>query len=513
MRWMLGSSLVSVLLALVGGSALGQDGEPPREAGQPIVVVDPNGTDVFRDLLVDAGFRPQRVIEEALQDPSHTLIIALGDLTVFQQHAASLPRFLNGGGALLLATDSPYSDPVLGFEISGKYVHTPEREHSYRGDGHCPIVQSYGDPGLGQGVPYHIFHNVGPPMAPLATNNPSAVRRIAQLGGMKFGDTLAGYPPSARFVDGSKLVPGVDYFAFGGLIGRGHFLVLADHSVFINRMMAQSKRDNSNVEFARNCLDWLQSSGDQPRTRCLFLEDGTIRTQFALPTPSVPEKPMPPLDVLINTFLQHGNNLIAELQGRDAFNTALLSNFSLSAIVRTILLGLTAILLVVGLLRLWSARTGPDPAAQLTAQAAPLIPRGSAVRQRHAAQLEQGNLYELARQRVRDQFQFLDDIDWNGAKRPPNVVVEWHVPDRRRLRKRVERLWQIGYGSKPVRVPRREWDSFDADLDNVVRAAQDGWWRFEPPSGTTGRCCTVAPRPLVEAVGRPTRGASPQREV
>jgi hypothetical protein len=301
---------------------------------------------------------------------------------------------------------------------------------------------------------------------------------------MEFGDRLAGYPPSAEFVGDGKLVRGRDYFAFGGQIGRGHFLVLADHSVFINRMMGQD--DNSNVEFARNCLDWLQWSGGQPRTRCLFIEDGTVRTQFALPTASMPEKPMPPLDVLINTFLQHGNNLIAELQGRDAFNSALLSNFSLSAIVRTILLGLTAILLVVGLLRLWSARTGPDPAAQLTAQAAPLIPRGSAVRQRHAAQLEQGNLYELARQRVRDQFQFLDDVDWNGPERPPKVVVEWHAPERRRLRKQVERLWQIGYASKPVRVLRREWDTFDADLDNVVRAAQDGWWRFEPPSGTTG---------------------------
>jgi hypothetical protein len=489
MRWRLrlpGVWVIGVLL-ISGGAmdeALAQEPAPKDEPAKPVLVVRPEGTEIFRHWVNDAGFRPHAEWQAAFDNPSQTLIIVLGDTQSFQKISRGpLRTFLENGGALLLATDSPYSDPVLGFEITGKYVHTRDEKDSYRGDPHCPIVQAYGDPGLGLGVPYHIFHNIGPPLGPLATNNPSAVRRSAQRERKQFGDSLAGYPRSAQFADGSQLVAGFDFFAFGGPIGNGHFLVLADHSVFINRMMGQD--DNSNVEFAINALEWLQSSADPPRTRCLFIEDGVIQTRFALPILPASEKPMPPLDVLINTFLQHGNNLVAELQGKDAFNGVLLSNFGLSAIVRTILLGLSVILLVVGLLRLWSARTGPDPAAQLTAQAASLIPRSSAVRQRHAAQLEQGNLYELARQRVREQFQFLDDVDWSVAERPPTVVVDWHVPDRRRLRKQVERLWQIGYGSKPVRVLRREWDTFDLDLDNVLRAAQDGWWHFEPPLGTT----------------------------
>jgi Domain of unknown function (DUF4350) len=479
-------ALVAFLVWLA--PAVAQEEAANQAPTRPAIVVSPEGTEIFRHWVFDAGYAPLRSWQEAVDQPQQTLVIALGNLSDLQR--GELANFIDRGGAVLLATDSHYVDFFLGFAITGEFVSTPPGPDSYRKEPHCPVVRPIAN--AARHSPARIFQNLMPPADPVATNNPSVLRvnpNVLRVFDKRARETwvLAGYPNSATFHDGRDLDPEADFFALAGFgrqrsAGtRGRFLALADHSVFINRMMGQN--DNSNVEFARNCLEWLQQTGAAPRTHCLFLEDGSAQTQFALPTP---EQPMPPLDVLINTFLQHGNNLVAELQGRDAFNGVLLSNFGLSAIVRTILLGLTALLLVVGLLRLWSARTGPDPAAQLTAQAAPLIPRGSAVRQRHAAQLEQGNLYELARQRVRDQFQFLDDVDWSVYERPPNVVVEWHVPDRRRLRKQVERFWQIGYGSKPVRVPRREWDTFDADLDNVVRAAQDGWWRFEPPSGTTG---------------------------
>ena len=70
-----------------------------------------------------------------------------------------------------------------------------------------------------------------------------------------------------------------DFFAASGKMGEGRFLVLADHSVFVNLMTLQF--DNANLAFTENCINWLK--GDEERTRCLFVEDGEIRTDFKLP--------------------------------------------------------------------------------------------------------------------------------------------------------------------------------------------------------------------------------------
>ena len=45
-------------------------------------------------------------------------------------------------------------------------------------------------------------------------------------------------------------------FAVGGTVGKGRVLVLADHSIFINRMILP--RETGNLEFAANCLHWLR---------------------------------------------------------------------------------------------------------------------------------------------------------------------------------------------------------------------------------------------------------------
>ena len=67
-------------------------------------------------------------------------------------------------------------------------------------------------------------------------------------------------------------------------------LVLADHSVFVNGMMGFSegrrspegyKFDNGNWAFANRTIDWLKGGGPEPRTRCLFIEDGHIIDKFA----------------------------------------------------------------------------------------------------------------------------------------------------------------------------------------------------------------------------------------
>src|SRR5262249_5902621 len=63
--------------------------------------------------------------------------------------------------------------------------------------------------------------------------------------------------------------------AVAGDVGKGRILFLADHSVFVNGMMAP--RDDNNVEFTQDALAWL---ADGQRTRVLFVEDGKVRTDF-----------------------------------------------------------------------------------------------------------------------------------------------------------------------------------------------------------------------------------------
>jgi hypothetical protein len=241
-------------------------------------------------------------------------------------------------------------------------------------------------------------------------------------------------------------------------------------------MLLDKAKENGNNEFSKSCLTWLRESPSGPRTRCLFIEDGDIKNRFALP---MPEPPIPPFDQLANTFLHHANDVINEMEDRNWFNQQLLQGIGKVPIVVCFLLCVTTALVIVGLFRLWNSRARPDPSVSMAAQVRPFLPRGTAVRQRHSAQIDTGNLYELARDRVRRQFAFLDDAEDHAGEKAPGVIVAPGVAQARRLRREAQRLWTIGYGTKPVRVSRREWSEFKLSLERVVRAAEDGCWRFE----------------------------------
>src|SRR5581483_8121704 len=103
--------------------------------------------------------------------------------------------------------------------------------YAYRGSPECIIIQPAPLTGL---ILLRGLDRV-------ATNRP---------GYLVLGNRPPGLMPMARFPGDRDLL-----FAAGRICGDdGRILVLADHSVFINEMMMQ--RDNDNVYFAYNCIEW-----------------------------------------------------------------------------------------------------------------------------------------------------------------------------------------------------------------------------------------------------------------
>ena len=134
-------------------------------------------------------------------------------------------------------------------------------------------------------------------------------------------------------------------------------LVLADHSVFVNGMMGFRKDnneatgysfDNGNWEFTNRTIDWLKGGGPEPRTRCLFIEDGNIIDKFAIEIPQPPKPPIPnlPPDVLANIILNSMNPIIEEAQERNFFNRMVESIFGVPRLLRWFFIILTVILIV-----------------------------------------------------------------------------------------------------------------------------------------------------------------------
>ena len=65
----------------------------------------------------------------------------------------------------------------------------------------------------------------------------------------------------------------------------------------------------------------------------------------------------------------------------------------------------------------------------------------------------------------------------------PPIRIDPSYSDVRRLRKLILRLWEIGYGTRPVKVSTDYWYEVLDELDRVLKYYDDQWWSFEPASG------------------------------
>ena len=433
-----------------------------------------SGSEVFRFALHLKDLKPLSQPLDALRNPSTSMIVVIGrtDRLRLLIPSMDLREYLVEGGAILIATDS--SNEVLvgskrivdqgwrqefNIRVSGRHLTAP-RNRCYQGLDGRPFVRPIPGP-LGQEPsPYDILRDVPEDGdGAVATDLPSEMT----LGPVPNGfvlNGLAGYRRGTRRID-DRVEPPTNYFAVSlrhnNLVGR--LVVLADHSVIANGMMGFQRDDaaekgyrldNGNWQFTNRSIDWLKAGWAQPRTHCLFIEDGEIVNQFAVVRPPAPQPPIPdlPPEVLANIILNNMNGIIDEAQKQNFFNRMVESWFGFPLLVRMFLIVMTVLFLFACLRRLIAGRRKVEPGATATPAQAALLPRGGVLRQRTAAQIEVGNLFEAASRRVRDRFDVLGGRPVADGQMPP-VLIAGDVHDAQPLRQTVGWLWAWGTASSP----------------------------------------------------------------
>jgi hypothetical protein len=456
-------AIAAVLLTVVP-TALAQS-EPER----PEIAAFRQGTHAFRRVVYEVLQEKPEVLTETAQldeDPARTLFIVLGDPTPLA--GLRLGQFVERGGAVLVATDRSIPSRTLsrdfGVTVSGERVSRLVGQDSdfYRALVDCPFVQ----PAARTTANVPLFLNL--PQG-VATNCPSRlwfVRREQTL------PVLATFPGGCR-VDDQKRVFTVPVlpFAVGGDWGDGRILVLSDHSVFINDMVVQP--DNDNFDFAYNCVEWLAAYGR--RQRVLFFDNGVPQTEFNIPLRPPPPIPLPPADAI----LAAANQALAGMQQENVFNRVLYNQqqrVNPDAVIRLLLLLLTAGLAVYGLVRLHRGWQRPEPGTRLLDVALPLPATGTVLEQRRHALARQGNLWEPARALARQTFAAL--LGPAASARPPAVRAPGGWWSRWTAARRVRRLWRLAYDPRPVPVSPRRFGRLQAELAELQAAAADGTIQF-----------------------------------
>jgi hypothetical protein len=461
-------------------------------------------TDAFRRLLFELHFQPLRGWNELAENkPSESLFILLGNPDGLSEKyfdhyfPGGLRSFVAKGGAVLIATDMPTEgeagknlSALAGVTVTGETLAIGHesidrqliQDYLYNNFPYCPYVRPLEDsnvPGklaafVGAGRP-DLFHSFPPgdqPLMKVATNAPSRLKesRVRLLSGIH---QLARLPAECQDASSHPNRPVRDkmgpLFAVGGSVGKGRVLVLADHSIFINRMILP--RENDNLQFAANCLHWLRggtstltealqaarsSSLDQlvgQRNKVLFWDDGKIQDNFEVRLTRMPAPPSLPSEQAIVAAI---DKTIARLEDTDAFNRALLERIDgvpggRERILRSAVILLTwAALLFLGYRFLWRARYRPELAVPLLSKALrEHEPNVSLLDQRRRALLRLGNVWEMGHRLARECFESAG-VALTGASPPRVVKAQGNLWQRWRINRRVARLWRLARGDAPT---------------------------------------------------------------
>ena len=262
-------------------------------------------------------------------------------------------------------------------------------------------------------------------------------------------------------------------FAVGGTVGKGRVLVLADHSIFINRMILP--RNTGNLEFAANCLHWLRGDASTPdemlhaviprrgglappslngqRDKVLFWEDGSVHADFRVPMKEMSINPPRPSAPAIVAALNRG---VRNMENQNAFNRQLLDGLE----ERRLVPGTSGSLdplradarfaAFSGYLFVWRGRHRVDAAVPLLGYAvARHEPKLSLLEQRRRSMLHSGNVWETAHRLARQCFESagvpLTGTSPHGPRRARRVVAASRVD------RRMARLWELARGDARLR--------------------------------------------------------------
>jgi hypothetical protein len=492
--------LLALLAVLLGAAAapaavLDPPGEPPPNA-QAFAA----GTHVFRRVLYNQGLKYDRGLKPVSGfaelhglDARDCVVILLGDLTRLNQLPGGLTGFLNKGGAVLLASDQKVPDrdaaqailDVTGVSLPGYLLVKAPQETCHRRRPDRPFVApaDRARPDLFRKTAENNWQ------WGVATNVPSFLEGVQLPSGMRVIGTL---PADCHWEKPGGERGHIDDplpFAVAGDVGKGRLLFLADHSVFVNGMMAP--RDDNNVEFAAAAVDWLSDGGR--RSRVLFVEDGTVNDTFnvQLSAPAaIQEPPIDPEDLLDlpeEDLVGMADATLARLEADDELNGTLWDwlrrhGHGPTWLVRLAVLAVSAGLLCVGGVMLVRRRHRVEAGLPTLARAAgQQTPEGPPLEERRRAMVKADNLYEAARGVARSAFAAAGLPEPPpGERRPrPRVVVRGGWWRRWRVRRRVEELWRLAYGKRPPRLRLSGWNRLLRDAEELRAGLADGTIRLE----------------------------------
>ena len=301
-------------------------------------------------------------------------------------------------------------------------------------------------------------------------------------------------------VHGKPEIESRPLFAVGGTVGKGRVLVLADHSIFINRMILP--RDTGNLEFAANCLHWLRGDASTPdemlhaviprrggltppslngqRDKVLFWEDGSVHADFRVPMKEVSINPPRPSEPAIVAALNRG---VRNMENQNAFNRQLLDGLEergwfQERLDRSILYVLTLVLLLfLGYLFVWRGRHRVDVAVPLLGYAvARHEPKLSLLEQRRRSMLRSGNVWGTAHRLARQYFESAG-IPLTGTS-AQSLAVRGGWWRRWRVNRRMARLWELARGDAPVSISPAALKRWLRELDELKTALANGTIRL-----------------------------------
>jgi hypothetical protein len=128
---------------------------------------------------------------------------------------------------------------------------------------------------------------------------------------------------------------------------------------------------------------------------------------------------------------------------------------------------------LVGYRFLWRGRFRADAAVPLLGSAvARHEPRASLLELRRRSMLHSGNVWEAVHQLARQVFETAGVPPADEAL--PLVLVGGGWWQRRRVKRRVARLWKLARGETPVRIPPAALRHWLRDLEELKTALSDG---------------------------------------
>ena len=460
-----------------------------QQAPQDQYQVFLEGTHCLRRIFFEMGFTPLTKFDEAEKEPEKTVVVILGPADRRLLLPQALAQFVCNGGAVMVAAYAPdrnfedFLEDVAGVRIrteEGPDAIGDDQLSFYQGRSYCPFLTPAREPRIPASetkLAQALFRDPRKDdRLHVALNHPAFLYRFSRTRPAGDVSQVANAPRFFPRGDAHGQAPPALLRMVGGNYENGRFLVLADHRSLLNRMMLL--KDTGNVEFAQNCLAWLQDRGKaEPRTKLLFIRAGAILSDFDVKLRDGPNW----LQLLLMgwTALSESapalQNKIAEVEesgrlGRRVNRFLEDKGITPKKVQDHLFVAAAGLLFFYGMFRvIGPGRTRPETAPpSLSRKVAEQLPTTPLIEGRRRALLESGNLGEEARALVRSVF-LAAGVAPGGL---PTVKTRGGLWQRWQSRRRALRLWQLAYGTTPPSVPVDEWVGIEREL-NALKADVD----------------------------------------